>query len=67
LPPRERIVESGPEADGPGPRVMIGPNEMVISIAEYEDLKNQALELQRLRGERTDGRDYRQGYGPTYR
>jgi hypothetical protein len=64
-PPPARVVGRGP---GGASRVMIGPNEIVISIAEYEDLKNQANELQRLRGSfRSDDRDYRSGSGPTYR
>lgn len=63
--PRERYGDRGSE--GSGSRVMIGPNEIVISITEYEELKNQARELQRLRGSRSDGRDYRPGSGPTYR
>jgi hypothetical protein len=45
--------------DGPVARVAVGAHQMVISIAEYESLQNQARELQRLVGTRRDFRDDR--------
>jgi hypothetical protein len=56
---RERDADHG--RDGLGQRVMIGPNEMVISIAEYEELRSQARELQRLLGRQSDRRNERRG------
>lgn len=63
--PRERYGDNG--TSGSASRVMIGPNEIVISIAEYEELKGQAQELARLRGPQGDDRDYRPGSAPAYR
>jgi hypothetical protein len=60
---RDRDADHG--RDGPGQRVMIGPNEMVISIVEYEELRSQARELQRLLGRQSDRRDERRGGSTT--
>ena len=64
---RSRIItkppvrEAGPPPRGPqeregGPvaRVAVGADQMVISIAEYRSLQDQARELQRLRGSSRD-------------
>lgn len=50
-PPRESADRGD---SGPVARVAVGAGQMVISIAEYESLQNQARELQRLRGVRRD-------------
>jgi hypothetical protein len=63
-PPRPPAVR---EPDGPGSRVMIGPNEIVISIAEYEDLRKQSLELKRLLGRQSGQGDERRGTTTYYR
>src|SRR5581483_7228465 len=66
-PPPQREAAPPPQRDvpersgGPVARVAVGAHQMVISIAEYESLQNQARELQRLLGTRRDFREDR-GY-----
>jgi hypothetical protein len=62
-PPR-RFTDRRPA--GPAPRSGVGPGKMVISVAEYRDLQNQARELQRLLGRRSDRRNDQPGPGPAY-